>query len=775
MERWKWAGLLATFVIVLSIPFYRIQEAHRIRAGRAGPSEAAAFVGSQKCESCHKKQYDSWQGSHHDHAMDLAGESTVLGGFDDAVFELHGVRSLFTRKEGRFFVHTPGPDGRMGEFEVTHTLGWYPLQQYLVPFPGGRLQCLPIAWDVRGKRWYHLYPDGPIDPKDWLYWTNGAQNWNGMCAECHSTGLRKNYDMETDSYQTTWSDIDVGCEACHGPASAHVAWAEMPDMARPEAENYGLVLRTSALDSRRLVELCAPCHSRRAVLSDSAHAEADLLDTVLPSLLDEGLYHPDGQILDEVYEYGSFTQSRMYHRNVRCSDCHDVHSLKRVGQGNETCLQCHRADLYDTKEHHFHKKTGEAGEPIRSADGRTLFEVGTGSVCTECHMPGRFYMGIDYRLDHGFRIPQPALTLAAGAPNACNRCHADKTPEWAEEAVSRWYGPGRRTHYGTVLAAGRKGLRQAQDDLIRIAGDPLYPVIVRATALSLLVRYPGEESLRALGLALSDPEALIRRTAVNSLHLLDPEGKSARIGPLLHDPVKAVRMEAAAGLAGKPSEGLDPDERRALQAALREYQLAMEYTGDFASSRHNLGNLCAALGRKDEAVRHYSAAIRIDDQFYPAKVNLAMLCNERGENEKAEKLFREVLAARPELHEVRYSLGLLLAETRRYEEAAVQLEQAARAMPERGRVHYNLGLLLQTLGRAAEAEVELLAALEREPDNPEYLYALADHYLNKKEWAKARDLAERMVLKHPDESLGRDLLRHIDQVGGPRPQPLPDK
>lgn len=776
MDRWKWIGLLATLVIVLSVPFYLVKESYRAPAdGAESLPKAAAFVGSRKCTSCHGKEYEKWEGSHHDHAMDVAGESTVLGDFDDAVFEMHGVRSRFSRWEGRFFVHTQGPDGEMADFEVTHTLGWYPLQQYLVPFPGGRLQCLPIAWDVRQKKWYHLYPKGPLDPKDWLYWTKGAQNWNSMCAECHTTGLRKHYDMETDSYRTTWSDIEVGCEACHGPASRHVAWAEMPDMARPEAENYGLVVRTSALDSRGLVELCAPCHSRRVALGDYTHGEADLLDSMIPSLLEEGLYYPDGQIRDEVYEYGSFTQSKMYHRNVRCSGCHDVHSLKRIGTGNETCLQCHRADLYDTKEHHFHKKAGEAGEPIRSADGHTLFEVGTGALCTECHMPGREYMGVDYRLDHSFRIPQPRLSIAVGAPNACNRCHADKTPEWADGAVTRWYGPGRRPHYGTVLAAGRKGLPEARGELIRVAGDPLYPVIVRATALSLLVRYPGKESLQALELALSDPEALVRRTAVQTICLLDPKGKGARIAPLLYDPVKAVRMEAASSLAGKPSQDLGPEERRAFEAALSEYRLAMEYTGDFASSRHNLGNLCAALGHKEEAVRHYLAAIRIDEQFYPAKVNLAMLYNERGENEKSERLFREVLALRPELHDVRYSLGLLLGERKRYEEAAVELERVAKSMPERSRIHYNLGLVLQILERTPEAEAALLAALEREPDNPEYLYALADHYLKRRELAKARNLAERMVAEHPEMPLGRALLQRIETTAEPRPPPAFEK
>ncbi|MGD9054333.1 MAG: multiheme c-type cytochrome, partial [Desulfobacterales bacterium] len=379
MTNWKITGFIATLVIVLSIPAYMLKDKYFRRPIESRP--VATFAGSNKCKDCHRAEYDKWQNSHHDRAMEVASDETVLGDFSNVSVEFHGVTSRFYSKDSQFYVHTQGPDGKMGEFEITHTFGWYPLQQYLIPFPGGRLQCLPIAWDVKEKKWYHLYPDMRIDPKDWLYWTNAGQNWNGMCAECHSTNLKKNYVIESDSYQTTWSEIDVSCEACHGPGSLHVEWAELPDMARPQSANYELVVKAKGMDSRQQVELCAPCHARRAILGDYTHAEPDLLDNMLPSLLTPELYFADGQILEEVYVYGSFTQSKMYSRNVRCSDCHDVHSIKKVKEGNALCLQCHRAGIYDTKAHHFHKKKGEKGEPIKSADGKVLFDVGTGAEC----------------------------------------------------------------------------------------------------------------------------------------------------------------------------------------------------------------------------------------------------------------------------------------------------------------------------------------------------------------------------------------------------------
>jgi hypothetical protein len=376
MKRWKITGIVATLVIILSIPAYMLKE--KFHPSPPETQMIATFVGGQKCAECHQKEYDQWQGSHHDLAMAAATEKTVLGDFGNAVFERFDVTSRFYRKNGGFFVHTQGPGGKMDDFEIKYTFGAYPLQQYLIPFPGGRLQCLTIAWDVKEKKWYHLYPDNPIDPADWLYWTNAGQNWNGMCAECHSTNLKKNYDIPSDSYQTTWSEIDVSCEACHGPGSKHVTWAELPDMARPRTENYELQVITGGISSRQQVELCAPCHSRRAILGDYTHAEPDLLDSMLPSVLAADLYFADGQILEEVYVYGSFTQSKMYRREVRCSDCHDVHSIKTIKKGNSLCLQCHRSTVYDTPAHHFHKNKGEKGEPIRSQDGKVLFEVGTG-------------------------------------------------------------------------------------------------------------------------------------------------------------------------------------------------------------------------------------------------------------------------------------------------------------------------------------------------------------------------------------------------------------
>lgn len=761
LRRWQLVALVALAVIVATIPLSLLR---RDRGASPAPSDAPpAFVGSEACRDCHRSQYEDWRGSDHDLAMDPASEATVLGDFGDAELTAHGVTSRFFRRDGRFWVWTEGPGGDMAEFEVAYVFGHDPLQQYLVPFPGGRLQALHLAWDRVEGRWFHLYPDREIPPDDWLHWTRNGQNWNGMCAECHSTNLIKGYDPDDGTYATTWSDIDVGCEACHGPGSHHLAWAAIPPMGRPELADLGLVVSTTDLGPEQLVELCAPCHSRRAELGDYDHTTTEMLDRHLPSLLREGLYHPDGQILDEVYVYGSFLQSKMYLRGVSCRDCHSSHSLALHREGNELCLQCHQREVYDTPDHHFHKKVHEG----RPSDG---------ALCVKCHMVEQPFMVIDWRADHSFRLPRPDLSRELGTPNACTQagCHDDKPLEWSVESYGRWYGQARRPHYGTALEAARRGDPEAEPDLVRLVADGLQPAIVRATALELLARFRGEPSAASLRENLLSPEPLLRWTAVSNLVLADPAERVARLAPLLDDPVKAVRLAAVSQLAGAPRELLKPYQREALDRGITEYRESMATSLDFASSGMNLGNLESALGNPDRAERFYRIALEVDDLFFPAKMNLAVLLSSEGRNDEAAALLRQVVAEYPDNADAAYSLGLLLVEMGDPGEAVQWLRVAAAARPGAARVHYNLGLLEQQLGNLDAARRELAAAVALEPENLELLFALADHLLRRGMLGEAIEVAERMIAAAPNEEIGHRVKAHAEQALAGRGAPGPE-
>jgi tetratricopeptide (TPR) repeat protein len=473
---------------------------------------------------------------------------------------------------------------------------------------------------------------------------------------------------------------------------------------------------------------------------------------MVPSLLEDGLYYSDGQILEEVYVYGSFTQSKMYRHGVRCSDCHDIHSLKLHKEKNDLCLQCHRAETYDTRTHHFHKREHE-GKPSE------------GYLCVKCHMPGRYYMGIDYRPDHSLRIPRPDLSKELGMPDACSAqgCHADKSLDWNIEHYTKWYGETRKPHYGTIIAAGRAREPDAGGELIQLAEDGLLPVIVRATALSLLRNYPGDATLALFKKALEDDNALLRYTAIRNLEHLDQDTRLKLIAPKLYDPVKAVRMEAALQLASIPKELIREDDLRTFEQNLDEYRQSMIYNADFAPQRYNLGNLEANLGNSEEAVEYYRQAIAIDDLFYPAKVNLAMFYNRTGNNDEAEKLLRDVVAQYPDLYEIVYSLGLLLAEMNNYEDAAGYLGKAADGMPGYTRARYNQALALFKLKRWEEGEEALYKAVLSEPANLEYFVTLANFYLNFGQTVQAQKLAKTVLEKIPDHPDALELLKMLNK------------
>jgi tetratricopeptide (TPR) repeat protein len=760
MRAWKRVGFIATAVLVAAFPVYLVRTAPERSGEEKEPGPG--FTGAATCIECHKKEYDLWKGSHHDLAMDFATDSSVLGDFNDFKFSHRGKVHRMFRKEDQFFVNTEGPTGEFGDFQVAYTFGYTPLQQYLVPFEGGRLQCLPIAWDTEREQWFHLgdtvYTDEEVEPDNWLHWTRQAQNWNGMCADCHSTNLKKNYNPVTRSYNTTWSEIDVSCEACHGPASEHLTWAALPEGSRPADVNTGLIVRTRDLTNEELLNVCARCHSRRAILGDYTDDNGDLLNYMIPMLTAQPLYHVDGQVLDEVYEYGSFTQSRMYEKDVMCSDCHDSHSARTKEPDNRLCLQCHRPDIYDSQRHHFHKMDPGSGEQRLINRGEPKYVEGTGAQCVNCHMTGRYYMGNDYRRDHSFRIPRPDLTAKTGAPNACNDCHKDKSTAWSQSYILKWYGERTRPHYGETFASAERGDADIIPELILYSGNELFPLMVRATAVRFLGRFNSPESNRAVERALTDPASLVRHTAVMSYNPTDIASYEKLMMPLLNDPVKGIRAEAGIRLSEVNEELLGPAARKARRAALDEYQEINLYTSDFPGGLFNLGIMYANAGEFNRAESAYREALIVDDQFYMAKVNLATVCAQQGRYGEAEKLLRELLSDHPELHELNSSLAMLLAEQGRYEESREYFLVAAKLMPEQTRILYNLGLLENTMGNTAAAEKYLLMALNREPGSYDYLYALATFYLEHGSRDKAMTYASRLAEMFPGDPAGRQLF-----------------
>ena len=719
------------------------------RTEAAAPAESP-YVGVAACARCHAAQVADWRGSDHALAMQAATGATVLGDFRDRHVTAQGVTSTFLKRGDRFVVRTDGADGRLQDFDVAYVFGLRPLQQYLIPFPGGRFQALGLAWDARpkdegGQRWFHLYPQERIAAGDALHWTGPQQTWNFMCAECHSTNLARNYDAANDTFATTWSEINVACEACHGPGSFHVKWAARPRVPLPRFDPAAWAFdgirptvrrRGAALPGDAEIDTCGRCHSRRGWAWEEMVPGRPLADTHRVALLDAGLYFDDGQIREEVYEYGSFLQSRMQRAGVTCSDCHDPHTGRTRADGNALCARCHLPDAFDTPAHHHHREGSE------------------GARCVSCHMPARTYMVVDPRRDHSLRVPRPDLSVAIGTPNACNVCHGDRDADWAAAAVARWT-PWRRSaqpHFGPALHSARTGVPGSAAGLLEVIADKGESDIVRATALAALPH--GDRTregatqepaiLRAVAAAVADRSPLVRRAAAEWIDPLPPAARG-RLGlPLLGDQVRTVRLAAAASLAGLPPE-IAGAAAPLLVAAVEEYRRSLAFSADRAESHFNLGNLERQIGRAREAETAYRRAVALDPTFVPAVINLADLLAAQEREDESAAILRQGLSKTPESGDIEHALGLAAIRRRDMSAALTHLERAARLRQDVARYAYVHAVALHDSGDPARALRLLEQAVERHPADTDILEALVAWSLERGDETGARRWRARLA------------------------------
>jgi predicted CXXCH cytochrome family protein len=747
-------------------------EAQNTTGETGAQAPAAAFVGSTACAQCHKAEHKDWLGSQHAVAMQEATEQTVLGRFDGTTFSKDDVTSTFYRKDGKFWVRTDGPDGALGDFEIRYTFGISPLQQYLIELPGGRIQALGIAWDARpkeegGQRWYHLYPDHKLKAGDPLHWTGIDQNWNYQCAWCHSTNLKKNYDEQSRRFSTTWSEISVGCEACHGPASNHLAWAskssgwekfdrqgkgfaqsfdERKDVTWPMSAG-GQAARSAPRMSEKEIQVCAGCHARRQQFSDNPDSVAHFFDAFRPSLLEAGLYHVDGQQRDEDYNYGSFLQSRMHAAGVTCSDCHNPHTGKLRQTGNALCGQCHAAERFDTNSHHHHTPGSKGAE------------------CASCHMPTTTYMGVDARRDHSMRIPRPDRTALLATPNACNQCHTDKSAKWAMDAVKAWYPspkPGAQD-FAEAFDRGDRGAPGSEAALIAIAEAGAESPLVRASAIARLGRYPTSQVLDFAAKALKIDDPQIRAAAVSVIAGADAATRRSLLVPLLRDESRLVRMDAARAIAGEAEQTLSADDRVLLEKPLAEYVEAQLFNAERPETQANLGALYRDRGRTDEAQAALVKAIEIDPTFTPAAVSLADLKRSEHDENAAEAVLRQSLATNPRSGTLWHALGLSLIRQKRLPEAIVSLGKAVEFAPEEPRFSYVYAVALHDTGKQPEAIELLKGALTRHPYDRDILWVLATYEIEARDYASALERIKLLNLLEPGRSDVMQLLEALKQ------------
>ena len=718
MKKMEKATVLFIFVAVLfsckDQPYNDLEPTQELYA-------VNGYVGSATCIECHKQEYNKWTGSHHDLAMQIANDSTILGDFNNVTAEIDGVSYLFFKKNEAFFVKIKEIDDSEIEYKITYAFGVTPLQQYLVDFDKGKKQVLRVTWDVVKKKWYHQYKGDTIEPNDWLHWTRGAQNWNTMCAECHSTNLQKNYDVDAAAFHTTYSEINVACESCHGPAKAHINWAKK----NPLGKNTNISKGFSQFEQ---LNQCAGCHARRSKLTANPEPGENFENQFILQTLSTEYYHGDGQIDEEDYVYGSFRQSKMFAEGVKCSDCHDPHSLDLKFEDNRLCSQCHVPAVYDTERHHFHAENTEA------------------SLCINCHMTGKNYMGNDFRRDHSFRIPRPDQSVVYGTPNACIGCHDDKNDQWAASSIKKWYGNTRQEHFSDALLISSKteisvSERQMLEEFINNMDSPN---IARATVIENL-NFTNETQFNTLLIALNDSSALVRYNALLKFRALSPEIRKSIALKHMNDSIKMVRIGAAQLVLGIDESNFSGLDKTSLNQSVEAYETMLFANADFSLGRLQLGDYYLQKNDIKNAIKHYTMALQKDSLLIPVYSNLATAYSMVEDYSNAHQIMDKWLKLEPKLGRPHYLKALLNFEVGDDTLAVSELQLAIKLDPNDTRAMYNLATYYyQENKNLPLAERYSKQALRIEPNNQDYKYLLALIYQNLGQLVKSQLLMKEL-------------------------------
>lgn len=666
---------------------------------------------AQDCVSCHKQAVSDWQISDHAKAMDKANEKTVLGDFSNVTASHHSQTARFFKQNDQFKISFTEGD-TTSEYTVAYTFGHYPLQQYLIETSDKRYQVFPFSWDSRpkeqgGQNWYPVYPEEDVLPEDRLHWKQPLQNWNGMCADCHSDGLKRNYSPASNQFDTKWDNINVGCQSCHGEMPAEHGQSKSKqalNLNTTEQQQLGQWLRQpdekvatwqGEPRDNDFMDNCFACHALRTPLTDGITPNKPFLDQFSPSLLAQPLYYPDGQIKEEVYVYGSFLQSKMFDANVNCVDCHNPHSMKLKIEGNGLCLQCHSAEEYQAPTHLNH-----------SADS-------AGGQCISCHMPEKTYMGVDARRDHSFRIPRPELTERFDSPNTCNSCHTDKSAGWAKSQIKKLYlnkngNKNQLTKTELALVQLQHQYTLPFEQHLHVINDKELNEIYRASAIALLPNSIRELTDSQVSNWVKSEEPLIRLAVAQIGFILPIAERSKSYKTLLTDKYRAIRVQAASHLL-ELGLGHSEDLAKAYKEVVESHEVSM-WRGEGGL---NASMLQLTLQQLKSAIESLQHSIKIDPYFPAAYVNLADIYRRTQDSKREQAMYQQGIKANPKSGMLHYSYGLHLIRSGNKPQALKSFQQAIKVEPNNAQYAYLYFIALDDIGKTKQALAQLKMVINK--------------------------------------------------------------
>ena len=710
------------------------------------------FAGSQSCRDCHEKFYQLWSTSHHGLAMQSFESARSALAPQAKAITVQGVRYRMDLAAG--VVVEQGKDGEK-RLPVVQALGGKNVFYFLTPLARGRLQTLPVAYDLNTKEWFDTAASGvrhvPGEGRG-LSWRDPAFTFNTSCHGCHVSQLETNYDPAQDSYRTTWAEPGINCETCHGPSAEHNrVCREAAQKGLPAPKDLKITRGGRSFTATQNNDTCNACHAKMIPLTASFTPGAAFFDHFDLVTLESPDYYPDGRDLGENYTATSWRLSPCAASGkLDCVYCHTSSGrFRQKDDPNKACAPCHQDKVDHAAEHSRHK----ANTP--------------GSRCVSCHMPKTWFARMA-RSDHSMLPPSPAATERFGSPNACNLCHKDKTPAWADRQITLRHGKDFQTmvleRAGLVDAARKRDFSKLPAMLAYLER-PDRQEVFAASLIRLLRACPNPDKWPGIRKAASDASPLVRAAAATAL-AADPDQRgTALLAKLAVDPLLLVRVRAAESLAGRPAQSLDATQQAAAKKALDELTASLEARPDDWSGRYNLGNLRLAQGDQAGALAAYGRAVELRPDAAPPRVNAAMILAQRGDLSGAEASLRQAVEADPTNAAARFNLGLLLAETKRLPEAEKELRAALTADPLLAQAAYNLGMIL--LERKSGEAVKFLAQADQlRPDEARFGHALGyAQHVRGDDIAAAKTLA-RVIHLHPDAAESYRLLAGIYEARG---------
>ncbi len=702
------------------------------------------LAGSVSCRECHPAFYSLWESSNHGRTV-RPYSSEVVGPFaSPAEVDAGGERYVVDPRAGT--VRQVGEGG--AELEVAYAVGGRDVLYLLTPLERGRLQVLPVAWDVGEEAWFDTTAsavrhtgEGPVEGA--LPWTDRALTFNTACRDCHVSHGTTWYDAATDSYETSWAEPGISCEACHGPAAEHVRVC----LAAGEEDPADLAIRRFGdLDHAQVNAACGACHARAVPLTGHFQPGDAFFDHFDLVTLEHPDHHPDGRDLGENYTLTSWMLSPcVANGELDCLHCHTASGrFRHAEQPDRACEPCH-ADRIAEVEAHSHHPCGASG-------GR----------CIDCHMPATEFARMR-RSDHSMRPPTPSVAQALGSVDACTACHSDHDVAWATGVVRDWGGGANAEatlEWASLVYEARSGDFTRLGDMLAYIAKGERNEVVAASLLRCMRVCPNAAVEPALVGALDDRSPLVRAAAAATLGQRGGPGALRPLLDALDDPSRLVRVRAVRALAGLDEAALEPESRPLVAVAAAELEISLEVRPDDPRLLLERGNLAADRGRDSDALRLYEAALGLDPEGVEARVNAAMVHGRLGDPAQAEALLREASQRAPDDPAVNLDLGLLLAGLGRTDEAEAALRRALEADPDLAVAAYNLCALAGE-ARIDEAVTWCGRAVELEPGEARYGYALAFYTWRAGDVERAGDVAGEVLANHPEHAATRALMEQL--------------